>query len=207
MFLSGDKNEVGNYDDVYFAPWRNVQPRHTPNKPCFVSQARTGCHGPDFSGTHQYGNEMTHTDDESETVKSFRALFNSVPHHQALGVELQFMSTEGAYGFIPYKSEMIGNPLTGGLHGGIITTLLDTIGGAAVAARLDALRTMATLDLRIDYLRPSTPQADIYAHVVCYKLTHNVAFARGTAYNANEDDPVASMSATYMLDTANSRRT
>jgi uncharacterized protein (TIGR00369 family) len=150
---------------------------------------------------------MTYAGNESETVKSFRALFNSVPHHKALGVALQFMNSEGARGFIPYKSEMIGNPLTGGLHGGIITTLLDTIGGAAVAARLDALRTMATLDLRIDYLRPPTPLADIYAHVVCYKLTHNVAFARGTAYNDDEEDPLASMSATYMLDTANSRHT
>jgi acyl-coenzyme A thioesterase PaaI-like protein len=60
---------------------------------------------------------------------------------------------------------------------------------------------IATLDLRIDYLRPSTPQAPLYARVECYKLTRNVAFTRGAAYNHEQGDPVASMAATFMLNT------
>jgi uncharacterized protein (TIGR00369 family) len=98
---------------------------------------------------------------------------------------------------------LVGDPTTGVLHGGVVTTLLDSTAGAAVFSALSGPvpTPIATLDLRIDYLRPSTPHAPLYARVECYKLTHHVAFARGVAYNLDPSDPVASMSATFMLRT------
>lgn len=87
------------------------------------------------------------------------------------------------------------------MHGGIVTTLLDTVGGMAVLVRRGEFLMMATLDLRIDYLRPSTPHEDLVARVECYKLTRNVAFTRGFACNDDPNHPLASMSATYMLNT------
>jgi acyl-coenzyme A thioesterase PaaI-like protein len=83
----------------------------------------------------------------------------------------------------------------------VVTTLLDSAGGAAVFSMLALPSSIATLDLRIDYLRPSTPAAPLYARVECYKLTRSVAFTRGTAYNHDPSDPVASMAATFMLNT------
>jgi acyl-coenzyme A thioesterase PaaI-like protein len=64
---------------------------------------------------------------------------------------------------------------------------------------------LATLDLRIDYLRPSTPGHSVRAKVECYKQTHNIAFARGVAFESDEADPIASMAATYMLRTQSKR--
>lgn len=123
------------------------------------------------------------------------------PHMRAIG--LRFVSADGGVvvGMVPYRADLVGDPRTGVLHGGVVTTLLDSTGGAAVISALRVPMPIATLDLRIDYLRPSTPHAPLYARVECYKLTRHVAFARGVAYNNDEADPVASMAGTFMLQT------
>jgi uncharacterized protein (TIGR00369 family) len=143
---------------------------------------------------------------KNQSLDVYRTWMHQLPHQQAIGFELLELMLEYAIGRIPYRPEFVGNPLTGVVHGGIVTTLLDTVGGAAVIGRYGKLMTMATLDLRIDYLRPSKPQHDLFARVECYKLTRNIAFARGVAYDDALDDPLASMSATYMLNTPTQRR-
>jgi uncharacterized protein (TIGR00369 family) len=102
-------------------------------------------------------------------------------------------------------TNLVGDPQSGVLHGGVVTTLLDSTAGAAVMTRLLMPSPIATLDLRIDYLRPSTPRAPLHARVECYKVTRHVAFTRGIAYNTDERDPVASMAATFMLQTQSVR--
>jgi uncharacterized protein (TIGR00369 family) len=123
------------------------------------------------------------------------------PHMRELGIRFLKADAGVAIGELPYRMDLVGDPATGVLHGGVVTTLLDSTAGAAVMSALSVPGPIATLDLRIDYLRPSTPSAPLFARVECYKLTSQVAFARGTAYNADENDPVASMTATFMLHT------
>ena len=60
---------------------------------------------------------------------------------------------------------------------------------------------IATLDLRIDYVKLGTPRRDVVIHTHCYKVTRNVAFVRGVAYHDDEDDPIASATGTFMLGT------
>lgn len=123
------------------------------------------------------------------------------PHMRELGIRFVSVERGVVLAMVPYRLDLVGDPLTGILHGGVVTTLLDSAGGAAVFSMISGPSPIATLDLRIDYLRPSTPEAPLYARVECYKLTRSVAFTRGTAYNHDEDDPVASMAATFMLNT------
>jgi uncharacterized protein (TIGR00369 family) len=123
------------------------------------------------------------------------------PHQRALGIEFTLITRGRSVARLPYAESLVGDPMTGVLHGGAVTTLLDAAGGAAVISKLLKPIPIATLDLRIDYLRPSPPGHDVWARVECYKVTHHVAFVRGVADNGDEADPVASMAATFMLNT------
>ena len=95
----------------------------------------------------------------------------------------------------------MGNPDTGVIHGGVITTLLDVTSGTAVYAALDELVPIATLDLRIDYLRAADPGKTVFARATCYKKTRNVAFTRAVAYHDDPEDPIAHAVGTFMQST------
>ena len=134
-------------------------------------------------------------------------LFASMsPHMRLLGFQITSIQGGVCVARLPYSEQLVGDPVSGVLHGGVVTSLLDTTGGAAVLSAIGQPLPLATLDLRIDYLRPSGPGRDIQARVECYKTTHNIAFTRGIAYDLEQNDPVASMAATYMLRTQITRR-
>ena len=122
-----------------------------------------------------------------------------VPHARAIGLAVVDAQPGHIWLRVPYADFLVGNPETGVIHGGVITTLLDNGGGAAVMTALDELRAVATLDLRIDYMKPATPGRDILGHCHCHKVTRNVAFVRGTAYHDTPDDPIATAAMTFMV--------
>ena len=56
----------------------------------------------------------------------------------------------------PLRPELIGNVLSGHWHGGVIATALDSAGGMAAASLLKSKSDkLATLDIRVDYLKPN----------------------------------------------------
>lgn len=124
---------------------------------------------------------------------------NALPHGHALGLELVSSDSERGHAALrlPWREDLVGDPATDVLHGGVITTLLDTLGGCCVLAR--NLRLQATLDLRIDYLRPATPRVDLIGEAECYRVTRNVAFVRGSCHHGDPGRPVANLTATFML--------
>jgi uncharacterized protein (TIGR00369 family) len=130
-----------------------------------------------------------------------RTFFAQVPHSQALGMEIVELEHGVATCKLPYAERLVGNPDTGVLHGGVITTLMDAVCGTAIFMSLEQPKPIATLDLRIDYLAPATPHRDVFARGHCYKVTRNVAFVRGFAYHDSEDDPIAAASGAFMLGT------
>ncbi|TNE56691.1 MAG: PaaI family thioesterase [Alphaproteobacteria bacterium] len=127
-----------------------------------------------------------------------------VPHAQQLGMQVVQVRREACTAKIPYDDKLVGDPDTGVVHGGVITSLLDNTSGVAVTCALDVFRTMATLDLRIDYMHPATPGSDIFGFCHCFKVTRNVAFVRGIAYHDSPDNPIATSMASFMLGTQGS---
>jgi uncharacterized protein (TIGR00369 family) len=137
---------------------------------------------------------------DEETRRRAAAFILSMPQAKALGLELVEARPNEAIVRAPYKPELVGNPDTGVIAGGVVTTLLDQTCGQAVWNALDQLTSIATLDLRIDYMRTAEPGLDIFAHAHCYKLTRSVAFVRAQAYDRDPADPIATAQAAFMLD-------
>jgi uncharacterized protein (TIGR00369 family) len=126
-------------------------------------------------------------------------LVNSVPHAVALGIVVVDAKPGEAWLKVPYDAKLVGNPTTGVIHGGVITTLLDNCAGVAVATALDELQSIATLDLRIDYMKPATPGLDVIGWTRCYKVTRHIAFVHGAAYHEDPNDPIATTAMTFMV--------
>jgi uncharacterized protein (TIGR00369 family) len=135
-----------------------------------------------------------------ETVATIKdVLIAHVPHAKAIGLTVVDAAPAEAWLSVPYDEKLVGNVETGVIHGGVITTLLDNACGIAVQLALGARMSIATLDLRIDYMKPATPGLDLMSHAHCYKVTRNIAFVRGTAYHTDEADPIATCVGTFML--------
>ncbi|MCL1129510.1 PaaI family thioesterase [Shewanella sairae] len=103
---------------------------------------------------------------------------------------------------LPYDTQLVGYPDTGVIHGGVITTLMDTASGCAVVCSIfdkcDLLEISPTLDLRVDYMKPAEPHKPVYGHAQCYKLSSSVAFTRAIAYQDSIDDPIAHAVGSFM---------
>ena len=129
-------------------------------------------------------------------------MVEAVPQAVALGFKL--LSIEPGKGSILtlWREDLVGDPDTGVIAGGVVTTLLDHASGQAVHAALATWTSIATLDLRIDYMRAAEPGLDVMARAHCYKLTRSVAFVRAVAYDRDPEDPIATGQATFMLDSS-----
>ena len=127
-----------------------------------------------------------------------------IPHCAEIGVKVHEMDADGVTFSMDYQERFAGNPVSGILHGGIITTLIDTAAGMCIYARLKQYMPIATLDLRIDYLKPATPGEELFTRATCYKVTKQIAFVRAIAYHDDPEDPVANSVGTFMLKSSNS---
>lgn len=122
-----------------------------------------------------------------------------VRHSMELGMTLDEITPEGLVVRLPYSDKIIGNPDTGVIHGGAITSLMDQACGLAVAqAMAPDFDITPTIDLRIDYMRPAEPGKDVYAYVSAYRKTRSVVFARGVAYQDDREQPIAHCVANFM---------
>lgn len=143
---------------------------------------------------------MADPDDELKR-KIANAASRFVPHNEALGIRIIDIVDGEAVFELPYDAKLVGNPDTGALHGGAITAMLDGCSGFAVFASMTERVPIATLDLRIDYLKAAEPGRSVFGRARCYKLTRNVAFTRAVAYQDGVDDVVAHAVGTFMLST------
>ncbi|MBS0384886.1 MAG: PaaI family thioesterase [Proteobacteria bacterium] len=121
------------------------------------------------------------------------------PQAQALAMEVTKVARGRAWGRVPYRPELIGDPDSGVIAGGVLTTFLDQLCGAAAILAMDAPTVVATIDLRIDYMRPARPGRDVLADAHCTKLGRNIAFVRATAYEDAPDNPIAHASAAFAI--------
>lgn len=124
-----------------------------------------------------------------------------VPHAAAIGMRLEHYEDGACRVRVPYAEHLVGDPDTGVIHGGVLTAVLDNASGMAVprAELPEEQKAIATLDLRIDYMRPAKPGEDLLVDAECYQLTRSIAFVRARAFQSSDDRTIASSVATFML--------
>lgn len=123
------------------------------------------------------------------------------PHADALGLSL--VSIEKGRGVMsaPWREELVGDPETGVIASGVVTALIDHTCGLAINSAMDQMAPIATLDLRIDYLRPAAPRTGVTAEAHAYRITRTVGFVRAEAWDVERGDLVATAQAAFMLNT------
>lgn len=131
-----------------------------------------------------------------------RAFVAALPHSVALGMQVVEVTPGKAVLEMPYDERFVGDPDAGIIHGGAVSALMDTCGGIAVVSRDPEVLGTATLDLRIDYMRPATPGQTIRAEAECYHITRSVAFVRAVALDDDRDRPVAAASGAFTVERA-----
>lgn len=135
----------------------------------------------------------------NQKVKNAQAFISALPHCVELGMVVEDIGEGHAVISMPYAERLIGDPATGVIHGGAVSALMDSCGGAAVMSHPKAGISTATLGLRIDYMRPATPGQSVRAVAECYHVTRNVAFVRARALDDDTENPVATATGTFTV--------
>lgn len=99
---------------------------------------------------------------------------------------------------LPWREDLIGDDGQRVLASGPILSLMDMASGLAIWQTMDEFRAIATLDLRVDYVRPAREGANVFGRSQCYRVTRSAAFVRGLAHDGDTADPVAHIQAVFM---------
>jgi uncharacterized protein (TIGR00369 family) len=127
------------------------------------------------------------------------AAFPNIRHCMVLGMTVEDADFGRLILRMPYLETMVGDPQGGVIHGGALTTLMDSACGFAAMLGVDGEAVCPTLDLRIDYMGPATPGLDILGDAEVYRDTSELLFCRGIAYHPGQKDrPIAHTTATFM---------
>lgn len=114
-----------------------------------------------------------------------------VPLHQFLGVQFQEVREGYARLLMPFRPGVVGEPREQRWHGGMIATALDAVGGAAAMTSLASFDDrVATIDMRVDYLRPSGPR-DLIAEGELIRSGKSIIVARMWAYHPDDKEILA----------------
>ncbi|PAV26977.1 uncharacterized protein (TIGR00369 family) [Tamilnaduibacter salinus] len=122
----------------------------------------------------------------------------TLTHATELGIEVTDATENALTLRLPYSEKIIGNPESRVIHGGAITTLMDTACGSVVICALPEFELCPTLDLRVDYMRAAEPDEPVYAHAEVYRVTRNIIFTRCEAYQGSRSRTVANCVGTFM---------
>jgi len=132
--------------------------------------------------------------DKKEIKKSIEEL---IPIHKFLGVELLEIRQGYAKVKVPFREEVIGDFMRRRWHGGIIATIMDSVGGIAGGTYATSPKDkMATIDLRVDYLKPAEASAIIVEGEIV-RLGKSILVTRMKAYQEGNDELISEGKGVY----------
>ncbi|MEQ9231022.1 MAG: hotdog fold thioesterase [Cyclobacteriaceae bacterium] len=88
------------------------------------------------------------------------AIEEMIPIHKFLGLELVEIRKGFVKVRVPFKEEVIGDFRNRRWHGGILATVMDSVGGIAGSTHFTSMEDiLSTIDIRIDYLKGAESSA------------------------------------------------
>jgi uncharacterized protein (TIGR00369 family) len=122
----------------------------------------------------------------------------AIPHAYACGMQADALDGTQACLTLPYRETWLADAERGWIHPSMVTCLIDTACGLALMAAAGQFERIATLDLRVDYLRPALAPKPVLCRAECYRMTETIAFVRASAWQDNRDEPCAVSQAAFM---------
>jgi uncharacterized protein (TIGR00369 family) len=101
-----------------------------------------------------------------------------VPFNRFLGLRGESIGEGYAVLVLPVRPEFVGDPRRPALHGGVLSTLVDTAGGLAAWSALGEGESVSTVDLRVDYLEPAGLGAPLRAAAELVRKGNRVCHVR-----------------------------
>lgn len=166
-----------------------------------------------MSDTHDHHDQPPLSPEEKARIllERIKTGFDNTPFVKVIGLELTDVSNEEVRGRFDMKPELVGNTWKQILHGGVIATALDTVGGAMgfVAVyqfmkqqglsreeRYARMARLGTIDMRVDYLSPGRGQ-HFTVTASPLRVGKKVFVTRMELRNEN-DELIAAGTGTYM---------
>lgn len=87
---------------------------------------------------------------------------HEAPWHKHLGIQVEQLLKGSTRIRLPFKPEFVGNAALGAVHGGVLASLADICAIATLWTFCAPTDRSATVDLKVDYLRPA-PLEDLIA--------------------------------------------
>lgn len=146
--------------------------------------------------------------DDERIARACEVFEQRIPFNQVLGFRLEEVTASGGRISFAMRPELVGNYMRGSLHGGVISSALDTVGGlvafVSLLDRIDSqddgiarLANVGTIDLRVDFLRSGVGRSFV-ASGQALRAGNKVAVVRMELHN---DDGVliAAGTGTYLI--------
>ena len=107
-----------------------------------------------------------------------RMMGEHAPFNRLLGMKGETLEPGHAVIVLPVREEFVGDPRRPALHGGVVSSLIDTTGGAAAWAALGPGESVSTVDLRIDFLEPARLAGPLRAEARLLRKGNRVCHVR-----------------------------
>tara|TARA_R110000787_G_scaffold8947_2_gene31006 strand:- start:259 stop:660 length:402 start_codon:yes stop_codon:yes gene_type:complete len=125
-------------------------------------------------------------------------LLDSLPYARFLGLQSR-LTGDDLIVVMPFADRLVGNPMLPALHGGSTAALLEMTAVAQVALSYPRLRLPRPINVTVAYLRSGRP-VDVHARARINKAGRRVAHVLAEAWQGDESQPIASLTAHFLLD-------
>ncbi len=135
---------------------------------------------------------------------------HKISFNEFLGFQVEKLNKDEALVGFDMRPELVGHYLYGRLHGGVISSVLDVVGGLAVMMAIedyhqdepamqvvDRFKHLGTIDLRIDYLRQGVGER-FTASAKVVRLGKRIASTQMELIN-QDNKLISTGSATYIV--------